>query len=84
MLTEMFATGFSLDGERIAEPEGGPTSTWMLEQAAAHGLWLYGSVPERRAGEKPRNVGILAGPGRHHPSLRQDPPLHLRRRARRL
>jgi predicted amidohydrolase len=62
VLTEMFATGFSLDGDRIAEPEGGPTSTWMLQQAAAHGLWLYGSVPERRAGEKPRNVGILAGP----------------------
>jgi predicted amidohydrolase len=62
VVTEMFATGFSLDGDRIAEPEGGPTSNWMLQQAAAHGLWLYGSVPERRAGEKPRNVGILAGP----------------------
>ena len=62
VLSEMFATGFSLDGERIAEPEGGPTSSWMLQQAAAHGLWIYGSVPERRAGEKPRNVGILAGP----------------------
>jgi predicted amidohydrolase len=63
VLTEMFATGFSLDAERIAEPEGGPTSTWMLEQAAAHGLWLYGSVPERRSADaKPRNVGILVGP----------------------
>jgi predicted amidohydrolase len=63
VITEMFATGFSLRAERIAEPEGGPTSTWMLEQAARRDLWLYGSVAEQRPGdERPRNVGILAGP----------------------
>ena len=63
VLTEMFATGFSLEAERIAEPEGGPTSTWMLEQAATHGVWIYGSVAERRSpAERPRNVGVLAGP----------------------
>jgi predicted amidohydrolase len=63
VVTEMFATGFSLDADRIAEPEGGPTSTWMLEQAARHGLWLYGSVPERQHDDaRPRNVGVLAGP----------------------
>jgi len=63
VLTEMFATGFSLEAERIAEVEDGPTSTWLCRQAAEHGLWLYGSVPERRPdGGRPRNVGILAGP----------------------
>ena len=63
VLTEMFATGFSMEAERIAEPEGGPTSTWIQEQAASHGVWLYGSVAERpAAGGKPRNVGVLAGP----------------------
>ena len=63
VLTEMFATGFSMEAERIAEPEGGPTSTWIQEQAASHGVWLYGSVAERPvAGGKPRNVGVLAGP----------------------
>ena len=49
VLAEMFATGFSMEAERIAEAEGGPTSTWMLEQAATHGVWLYGSVAERPA-----------------------------------
>jgi predicted amidohydrolase len=34
----------------------------MLEQAAAHRVWLYGSVAERPASGRPRNVGILAGP----------------------
>ena len=63
VLTEMFATGFSMEAERIAEPEGGPTSTWIQQQAASHGVWLYGSVAERPAGGgKPRNVGVLAGP----------------------
>ena len=64
VLTEMFATGFSMEAERIAEPEGGPTSTWMQEQATSHGVWLYGSVAERpaRGGGKPRNVGVLAAP----------------------
>ena len=68
VVTEMFATGFSLAADRIAEPEGGPTSTWMLEQAERHGLWLYGSVPERsEGGGRPRNVGVLAAPdGRVH------------------
>ena len=61
VLTEMFATGFSMEAERIAEPEGGPTSMWIQEQAASHGVWLYGSVAERpAAGGKPRNVGVLA------------------------
>ena len=47
VVAEMFATGFSLEADRIAEDEGGPTSAWMLEQAAEHGVWLYGSVAER-------------------------------------
>jgi len=63
VLTEMFPTGFSLEADRIAEPEDGPTATWMREQCAKHDLWLYGSVAERRNdGGRPRNVGILAGP----------------------
>ncbi len=63
VLAEMFAVGFSMAPERVAEDEGGPTSQWMLAQAAHHGIWLYGSVPERSPGSgRPRNVGILAGP----------------------
>ena len=64
VLTEMFATGFSLDADRIAEPVDGPTSQWMSGLAARHDAWLYGSIPERpTVGAKSRNVGVLAGPG---------------------
>lgn len=64
VLPEMFAVGFSMAPERVAEPEGGPTSAWLLEQAARHGSWICGSVPEvAPGGGRPRNVFVLAGPG---------------------
>lgn len=44
VLTEMFATGFSMETHRTAEPEDGPTAAWMQAQAAAHGVVLAGSV----------------------------------------
>jgi predicted amidohydrolase len=47
VLPEMFACGFSMAADRIAEPWDGPTVQWMCERAAAHGLWVAGSVPER-------------------------------------
>jgi predicted amidohydrolase len=63
VLTEMFATGFSVDPDRIAEDEGGASSTWLVDQAKRHEIWISGSVPERRAGrDRPRNVAVLAGP----------------------
>lgn len=62
-LTEMFSTGFSMDAERVAEPAGGPSATFLAEQAAAHGVWVCGSVPERDPGAaKPANRLLLAGP----------------------
>jgi predicted amidohydrolase len=62
-LTEMFSTGFSMDGERVAEPAGGPSATFLAEQAAANGVWVCGSVPERdRGAAKPANRLLLAGP----------------------
>jgi predicted amidohydrolase len=61
VLTEMFAVGFSMAPERVAEPEGGPTEVWLVEQAAAHDVWLAGSIPQTSGG-RPRNVLVLAGP----------------------
>ncbi|WP_324614564.1 nitrilase-related carbon-nitrogen hydrolase, partial [Pseudomonas syringae] len=29
ILPEMFTTGFSMESEMLAEPEAGPTSTWL-------------------------------------------------------
>ena len=63
VLTEMFAVGFSMDTARIAEPQDGPTTEFLVGEAMRHGMWLYGSAPEvRPGGGRPRNVGLLASP----------------------
>ena len=65
---EMYACGFSMATERIAEPKDGPSASFLIDGARRHGLWLAGSVPERSEGEeRPANTLILAGPdGRVH------------------
>lgn len=63
VLPEMFACGFSMATDRIREPEGGPTATFLTTQARANGLWICGSLPELPAGaDKPYNTLVLAGP----------------------
>jgi omega-amidase len=63
VLTEMYATGFSMDTDRIAEPFDGPSARFLVEQAALHRAWVCGSVPERWPGdERPANTFVLAGP----------------------
>ena len=62
VLPEMFAVGFSMAPARVAEPPDGPTSAWLAGQAAVHGTWICGSVPEQADGARPRNVLVLAGP----------------------
>jgi predicted amidohydrolase len=63
VLPETFAVGFSMDTDRTAEPVDGPTSSWLSDQAGAHGAWVAGSVPELRPGhDRPHNVLVLAGP----------------------
>jgi predicted amidohydrolase len=61
LLPEMFAVGFSMNPERVAELPDGPTTEWLVESAARHGLWIGGSIPERGEG-RPRNVLVLASP----------------------
>jgi predicted amidohydrolase len=64
VLTETFSTGFGR-GDRIAEPEDGPSATFLREQAAEKGLWVCGSCPEVPAGSpggRPYNTLVLAGP----------------------
>ena len=63
VLTEMFSTGFSMAVERVAEPPDGPSASFLVEQARAHGVWICGSLPERPdAGERPFNQLVLAAP----------------------
>lgn len=63
VLTEMFPVGFSMEPERMAEPEDGPSTGFLRSQAAALGVWLAGSVPVLPAGGgRPVNRFLLAGP----------------------
>ena len=63
VLTEMFATGFSMAAERIAEPAvGGRSAEFLAVSAAKHGVWMCGSIPERRDSGRPCNQLVLAAP----------------------
>jgi predicted amidohydrolase len=62
-LTEMFATGFSMRTEHIAEPESGPTEQFLREQAREHRCWLVGSIAQWPDSDGlARNNAVLAGP----------------------
>lgn len=64
VMTEMYATGFSMAAERIAEPVDGPSVQFLAEQAERHSVWTCGSVAVRPAGApKPFNRLVLADPG---------------------
>jgi predicted amidohydrolase len=63
VLTEMFATGFSMKTERVAEDLDGPSVQFLVEQARANGVWVCASLPERPdADEHPFNQLVVAGP----------------------
>jgi predicted amidohydrolase len=63
LLTEMFATGFSMATDRIAETTEGPSTSFLVAKAERHDVWLGGSVPVRVDSESlPRNQLVLAGP----------------------
>ena len=75
VLSEMFSTGFSMAATRIAEAPEGPSATFLSRAAAAHGVWVCGSIPERRpGGRRPVNQFVLAGPdGEVHRYAKQHP-----------
>jgi predicted amidohydrolase len=63
VLGEMYSTGFSMDAARVAEPVGGPSTRFIVDQARAHGIWICGSLPERSGGSAlPYNQLVLASP----------------------
>ena len=63
VLTEMYATGFSMKTDRIAEAIDGPSTRFLADQAEAHGVWVCASVPERaEASARPFNQLVLAAP----------------------
>lgn len=73
-LTEMFPTGFSMRTDRTAEEPDGPATTWMVETAARHDVWLAGSVAEHTPGhDRPTNSLRLVSPDGH---IRRYPKIH--------
>lgn len=61
VLTEMFATGFSMHPDRIAEDEGGPNERFLIEQAAEFNVHVIASIAQRGADGRYRNNAVLAG-----------------------
>jgi predicted amidohydrolase len=67
LLTETFSTGFAVDVPDLGEPEGGPSSQFLVDRAAEHGIWVGGSCPEippdaPADDQRPYNSFVLAGP----------------------
>lgn len=63
LLPELFSTGFELNAHswHSAEPQGGPSETWLTAVARRHGLHIGGSYLEAR-GEDFFNTFALAAP----------------------
>lgn len=62
VLTEMFATGFSMRPERVAEDEGGESEQWLRDLAAELGITLVASLAQRGADGAYRNNALLVRP----------------------
>jgi len=66
LLSETFSTGFAVDDPRFAEPEGGPSSSFLVEQAVRHGTWIGGTCPEvpspSDGDPRPANTFVVAAP----------------------
>ena len=62
VLPEMFSTGFSMESERLAEPEDGPSVRWLREQAQRIGAVICASLIVQAADGSYRNRLIWARP----------------------
>lgn len=62
VLTEMFATGFSMEANDIAQPPDGASVTFLRDTAARHRTWLAASVAVAEEGRRARNRFVAAGP----------------------
>jgi omega-amidase len=67
LLSETFSTGFATDREDLGEPQGGPSSQFLAEQAQLHDLWVAGSCPEIAPDapsddQRPHNTLVLVAP----------------------
>lgn len=61
-LPEMFATGFSMNAEQIAEPYGGPTELFLAEVAKQYQVYMLGGAAMRGREGKARNKALVFSP----------------------
>ncbi|MGD9720365.1 MAG: carbon-nitrogen family hydrolase [Pirellulales bacterium] len=62
VLPEMFATGFSMHVDAIAEAADGPTHKFLAELARKHRACVLGGVVTRAADGRGRNDAVVFGP----------------------
>ena len=63
LLSEMFSTGFVVDDDSIAEPEGGESSQFLMTMASRFNITIAGTCPERTNDDpRPFNSLVVA----HH------------------
>lgn len=62
ILPEMFSTGFSMESAALAEPENGPTTHWLREQAQRIEAVICGSLIIQAADGSYRNRLLWARP----------------------
>ncbi|GDX25824.1 hypothetical protein LBMAG12_01980 [Actinomycetes bacterium] len=65
LLAETFSTGFSVQEEDFPEPQGGPSSAFLVSMAMEHGIWIGGTCPEIPGDSddaRPANTFVLVSP----------------------
>jgi predicted amidohydrolase len=62
LLPELFATGFTMNSEALAEAPGGDTERFLARLAAELGVFLMGGVIGRATAGRPRNLAVVFGP----------------------
>lgn len=62
VLPEMFATGFSMNAEAIAEPYGGPTEQFLAALATEFNVWVLAGVAARGRDGHYRNKALAISP----------------------
>jgi predicted amidohydrolase len=63
LFPELFTTGYTLgfDLRKLAEPVPGRTTDYLARLSAESGLYIYGSIVEKR-GDKHHNAGVFLSP----------------------
>ncbi len=62
VLPEMFATGFSMRVECVAEPQNGPTHRFLADTARKYEVYVLGGVVTQAEDGRGRNESVTYGP----------------------